>query len=162
MSHLKLTIEPIPAGSRLASLAKLLPSGQWSRIRHEAYRKAGFRCQICGHEGQLHCHESWQYNEQSRQQWLQGFQALCSDCHAAKHLLFTHDSHLRARLVEHFMRVNHLTREQAQEYIHAARQRQQNLNQRQSTTNYGAYNWQMPPLAGLNQRQAFVKCMGSR
>ena len=60
------------------------------------------------------------------------------------------------------MRVNHLTREQAQEYVYAARQRQQNLNQRQWTINYGAYNWQMPPLAGLNQRQAFVKCMGSR
>jgi len=51
MSYLRLTIEPIPAGSRLASLAKLLPSGQWSRIRHEVYRKAGFRCQICGDEG---------------------------------------------------------------------------------------------------------------
>ena len=102
MSYLRLTIEPIPAGSRLAILAKLLPSGQWSRIRHEVYRKAGFRCQICGHEGQLHCHELWQYNEQSWHQWLQGFQTLCSDCHAVKHLLFTRDDHLRARLMSYF------------------------------------------------------------
>jgi hypothetical protein len=65
-------------------------------------------------------------------------------------------------LVEHFITINRISPEEAEQYLRVGSQRQQNLNQRQWTINYGAHNWQMPPLAGLNQRQAFVKCMGSR
>ena len=155
MTCLRLSIEPIPEGSRLASLANLLPGQQWDRIRRSVYQRAGYRCQICGREGILHCHEVWQYNEETRCQWLAGFQALCQDCHDVKHILFNRKDARPAELLRHFITVNRLTSQEADEHMRAA-------CQRQWTINYGAYNWQMPPLAGLSQRQAFVKCMGSR
>jgi hypothetical protein len=59
MIYLRLTIEPTPLSSRLATLAKLLPRQEWDRRRRAAYRRAGYRRQVCGSEGPLHCHEAW-------------------------------------------------------------------------------------------------------
>jgi hypothetical protein len=104
----------------------------------------------------------WRYNEENRCQRLAGFQALRRSCHDVKHILFASDDERRIELLRYFIAVNRIGPEEAEAYLQAARQQQQRFNQRQWTINYGAYNWQMPPLAGLNQRQAFVKCMGSR
>jgi hypothetical protein len=157
MTQLRLTIEPIPARSRLASLANLLPRDQWNPLRRSIYRQARYRCQACGREGRLHCHEMWGYNDQTSVQWLRGFAALCDDCHAAKHLLFVHDAALRDRLLGHLTSLNQMTRADATAYLHAAARRQQWLNQRSWVIDYGEYNLQMPCLADTDQRRAFLK-----
>ena len=156
MSYLPLTIEPVPANSRLATLAKLLPRSRWDRLRRRVYRNAGFRCRICGREGQLHCHEVWQYNERTGYQWLRGFEALCRDCHGVKHLTFTRDDRIRERLLKHFCAVNRVTRDQVEEHLRSAHQRQNHLNQRSWIINFGNYNWQMPPQATIQHRRKYA------
>jgi hypothetical protein len=162
MADLRLPVEPTPAGSRLATLARLLPPQQWDRLRRRIYRKAGYRCRVCGRRGRLHCHELWQYNQQTSYQWLRGFQALCEDCHNVKHILFVRDDQERARLLEHFMAVNRLSRPEAAQCMVAARRRQHRLDQRNWIVNFGNYNWRMPSLTGVRQRQAYVACHHSR
>jgi len=157
LTYLRLSIEPIPEGSRLASLANLLPPWQWDRIRRSVYQRAGYRCQICGREGMLHCHEVWQYNEQASCQWLRGFAALCKDCHDVKHILFSRDIARHTKLMRHFITVNHIGLQEAEEYLRAARQLQQKFDQRRWTVNYGEYNCRMPALASKQQRRSYVR-----
>jgi len=157
MTCLRLSIEPIPEGSRLASLANLLPAPQWNRVRRSVYQRAGYRCQICGREGMLHCHEVWQYSEETGCQWLAGFQALCVDCHDVKHILFNHDVARHKELMRHFIAVNRISPEEAEQYLRATSQRQQKLNQRRWTINYGDYNCWMPALASKQQWRSYVK-----
>ena len=157
MTYLRLSIEPIPASSCLASLAKLLPRRQWNRIRRSVYRRARYRCRICGQRDRLHCHEVWQYNEKNDRQRLLGFQALCRDCHDIKHILFVHGSQQRARFLQHFMTVNRVTREQAEEYLSAAYRKQRMFNQKQWVISYGKHNWQVPSVATIEQRRSYAR-----
>lgn len=164
MANLRLSIEPTPVSSRLASLAKLLPTSQWNRIRRSIYRCAGYRCRICGRSRRLDCHEVWQYNERTGYQLLRGFRALCRDCHNVKHILFVHDHWKRAKLLQHFVTVNRLTCQQAEDYLKAAHRLQQMLNQKDWIVNFGDYNWRMPPLKSVRQRRAYLgsACPGQR
>jgi hypothetical protein len=152
---LRLSIEPIPEGSWLASLANLLPPGQWDRIRRSVYQRASYRCQLCGKEGMLHCHEVWQYNEETGIQWLRGFAALCRDCHDVKHILFNRDIARHKELINHFIAVNRISPEEAEAYLEAARQ-QQRFDRKDWKVNYGDYNCWMPALAGKQQRRDYT------
>ena len=105
----------------------------------------------------LHCHEVWQYNEQVSCQWLRGFAALCKDCHDVKHILFSRDIARHTKLMRHFITVNRISPEEAEEYLRAARQLQQKFDQRRWTVNYGEYNCRMPALTGKEQRRNYVK-----
>lgn len=156
MDYLRLRIEPIPAGSRLASLARLMPRSLWNRIRRAAYRRAAYRCKICGRRSRLDCHEVWQFNERTGYQWLRGFQALCRSCHSVKHLFFVHDSRKQAKLLHHFMTVNRISPEQVEKYLRMARKRQLRLDRRKWIVIYGDYNWRMPPLKTVEQRRNYL------
>jgi glutaredoxin len=150
---LRLSIEPIPANSWLASLAKLLPPWQWDRIRRSVYQNAGYRCQICGHENILHCHEVWQYNEETGIQWLRGFAALCKDCHDTKHVLFFYGTRRYKELMNHFTTINLIKIEEAEAYVEAVRRVQQRLDRKEWKINYGDYNCYMPILASKQQKR---------
>ncbi len=156
MASLRLAIEPIPAGSRLASLARMLPPAQWDAIRRAAYRQARFRCQACGRQARLHCHEVWQYAEQTDRQWLAGLLALCPECHAAKHILFAHTPALRGALLQHFAAVNRLSPDQAQLHVRVAMDRQRQLDERQWVVDYGPYNPHVHIARSMAQSQAFA------
>lgn len=156
LPKLRLAVEPIPITSRLAALAKLLPRQQWDKLRRAVYRRARYRCQICGRTGRMYCHEIWHLNEQTGYQWLMGFEALCEDCHGVKHIIYVHDNPRRARLLEHFITVNSLTKEQAEEYLLATSRWQKRINRKPWVINYGQYNWQVPSTATVQQRQSYA------
>jgi len=160
MTYLRLSMEPIPAGSRLATLANLLQREEWTALRRAVYRRAGFRCEACARQDRLHCHEVWQYNPQTGYQWLRGFRALCPLCHDATHVTFVRDPGRRARLLEHFMAVNRLTRDQAQACLREAERQQRELDQRQWAISYGDYNLRMPALHGVAQRRQYLDASG--
>jgi hypothetical protein len=105
----------------------------------------------------LHCHEVWQYNEQTSCQWLRGFAALCKDCHGVKHILFNRDSARHRELMNHFITVNRISPQEAEAYLEATRQHQQRFNQQKWNINYGDYNCWMPPLANKQQRREFTR-----
>lgn len=73
-----------------------------------------------------------------------------------KHLIFVRDSQQQERLLEHFITVNRVTREQAEEYLSDVYQEQQRLNQVDWIINYGKYNWQVPSVATMQQRQMYA------
>jgi len=156
MTHLRLVIEPIPARSQRASLAQLLPRRQWRRLRRRIYRRAGNRCRACGRADRLHCHEVWGYHGPTACQWLRGFQALCRDCHGAKHILFVRSRSHHQRLLDHYARVNHLTRAQANQHVRKAQRRQQWLDRQRWTVCFGPYNWTVPPTHSAEQRRAYA------
>ena len=156
MTHLRLTLEPVPASSRLATLAKLLPPGHWDQVRRSVYRQASYRCQACGRQDRLECHEVWYCNPHTGYQWLTGFQALCRLCHEAKHVSFVRDPSRRAALLQHFMAVNYLAPDEADGYLADALRQQQELDQRQWTISFGDYNLRMPALANLQQRRRYA------
>jgi hypothetical protein len=83
----------------------------WDNIRKDVYRVAGHKCDVCGYQGKLFCHEVWMYDDVKHIQKLSGFEALCELCHSVKHIGL---AGLRAeageldynRIVRHFRSVN--------------------------------------------------------
>jgi hypothetical protein len=112
---LKLTIELIPESAWGENLRKYLPKEIWEKIRKEVFRKANYKCSICGKRGKLHCHEVWEYDDQNHILKLKGFMALCENCHLIKHwgmatILASEGKIKLEDLIKHFMEVNNCDR----------------------------------------------------
>jgi len=113
---LKLEIELVPASSWNNNLRNLLKPQMWENLRKEVYRKYNYKCAICGAGGQLHAHEAWEYDDKNRIQKLVNLIALCSKCHAVKHIglagIRASDGKLNyEKLINHFMKINNCNRE---------------------------------------------------
>jgi hypothetical protein len=159
MSRLRLAIEPIPASSAMASLAKLLPRPDWDRIRRSVYKRAEYRCRICGRDARLNCHEVWYYNERTGYQWLMGFQSLCDDCHGVKHMLSVRSRGRFDRLVKHFMQVNKVSFAEFTSHLQRARLRKSQLERSRPEwhISFGRYSFRVPVLKGREQRRRYVE-----
>jgi len=85
----KLEPDTIPKATHGINLRSHLQSYQWDRIRRHCYKKAGYKCEICGGVGQTHpveCHEEWEWDFSGGYQVLKGVTALCPSCHEVKHI----------------------------------------------------------------------------
>jgi hypothetical protein len=113
---LRLEIELVPSTSWYSNLRKYISNHDWDRIRKKAYADANYKCEICGEKGQLHCHEKWNYDDEKRIQRLEGFEALCVNCHMIKHAgfsMYTEEGKKRFNrdeLIAHFCKVNNCDR----------------------------------------------------
>jgi hypothetical protein len=85
----------IPDTSWGSSLANLLTAGCWDKLRQRTFALTGFRCEICGSNHKLECHELWEYHEplpEYAEKHACGVQrlirliGLCSACHETHHL----------------------------------------------------------------------------
>ena len=88
MKRLKLSIELVPQPLWGLNLRKLLSTKQWDHIRKNSYKKANYKCELCGQKGNRHpveCHEIWEYDDKNFIQKLEGVIALCPNCHGVKH-----------------------------------------------------------------------------
>jgi len=121
----KLTIEPIPQGNWGISLAHVLPSPVWDKLRREVYDRAKRQCEVCGNTSKrLHCHEEWSYDERKKTQKLVRLRCLCELCHDVKHwgktIVEVHTgkkpSSYLDELEKHFCKVNTCTPKQALDY----------------------------------------------
>ncbi|KKQ37909.1 MAG: hypothetical protein US53_C0006G0003 [Candidatus Woesebacteria bacterium GW2011_GWA1_37_7] len=115
MSDLKLTIELVPSSSWNQNLRSLLKPQMWERLRKEIYKKFNYKCAICRSGGKLHAHEVWEYDDENHIQKLVDIIALCSKCHAVKHVglagIQASEGKLNfENLVKHFMKVNNCDR----------------------------------------------------
>jgi len=113
--ELKLTIELIPESAWGENLRKYLRKEIWEKIRKEVFRRANYKCSICGKRGKLHCHEVWEYDDQNHILKLKGFMALCENCHLIKHwgmatILASEGKIKLEDLIKHFMEVNNCDR----------------------------------------------------
>lgn len=122
---MKLTIELVPASSWGNNLRTILSRKGWDEVRRKCYRKAGYKCDICGGVGTRHpveCHERWEYDDENHRQVLVGFWALCPLCHRVKHIGRTLAVGLGNSTVKHMAKVNGITVEAAWSYIDASLQ----------------------------------------
>jgi len=86
---MKLRVELIPERAFRQNARSVLSDEVWSLIRHDAYDRAGNKCEVCGYEGELHAHEVWEWkwkNPKEGTQKLVGIKVLCPLCHEAVHL----------------------------------------------------------------------------
>lgn len=116
----KLTIELIPSSSFFNNLRSLLEKEEWDKIRKACYKKANYKCEICGGKGPAHpveCHETWDYDEEKGIQKLLNVIALCPSCHQVKHIGLASINGKLDEAIAHFCKVNECTKEEAQKYI---------------------------------------------
>jgi len=121
MNELKLTIELIPSTAWFNNLRNMVGQKKWDDIRKKCYREANYRCEICGGTGNkwpVECHEKWEFVDNKI--ILKGFIALCPSCHEVKHIGL---ASVRGRFKHartHFIRVNKVKPEVADQYIEQA------------------------------------------
>lgn len=86
-----LTIELVPETCWFSNVRSQVEPEDWDKIKKATYKKAEYLCEICydrGPEWPVECHEIWNYDEINLVQKLEGFIALCPDCHRVKHFGF--------------------------------------------------------------------------
>lgn len=112
----KLEIELIPKTCHYKNARQKLSSTQWDLVRNYAYKKAKFKCQICGLSGHeqgfknnLECHEIWHYDDIRYVQRLAGVIAICTLCHQAKHFARASKMGKQAEIFAQIMKVNKWT-----------------------------------------------------
>ena len=107
-----LEIELVPETSWFTNLRSELTPPQWDALRKRVYRRAGYRCEICGGKGPqwpVEAHEEWTYHPEGRQE-LRRIVALCPDCHKCKHPGLAQLNGETERVIVHLMKVNAQTR----------------------------------------------------
>lgn len=134
--QMRLGIEVVASSTHRSNLRAYLNREEWKKFARETYRKANYRCEICGgyfngnepkevsalrvHGGSTHpveCHEVWDWNFASSLQKLVRLISLCPACHAVKHwhlsvLRFTEEP-----VMTWFCHVNGCTKKKARKYL---------------------------------------------
>lgn len=122
-----LKIELVPKTCFYSNVRKVVSKSKWDKIRKKAYKRSNNKCAICDTKNvKLNCHEIWSYDDQKHIQHLDGFQALCENCHMIKHAGFSmhtkkgKELYDREKLIRHFCEVNECTKEDFLEHEKAA------------------------------------------
>jgi hypothetical protein len=139
---LLLSIDLVPESCWYSNLRYILPRDAWDELRRKVYAACVYRCAICAARGQLHCHEVWSYDEATHVQRLEGFQALCENCHHIKHLGYAGILASQGKLdyealVAHFLRVNGCDRAAFQRHRDAAFAQWEERSRHEWTTDFG-------------------------
>ncbi len=119
----KLTIELVPETSWFSSVRSKVSKKDWDIIRRDVYKKADYKCEICGGVGERYpvaCHEIWKYYDDSNIQRLYGFISLCPSCHEVKHMGFANVRDRGDIATEHLAKVNNWPANDASRYVKAA------------------------------------------
>lgn len=98
----------------------MISKEEWDKIRLKVFKRANYKCEICGGKGDkwpVECHEIWEYNDVNKDQKLTGFIALCPDCHACKHIGLAIKRGAGKKCKEHLMKINQMSFDDANNYI---------------------------------------------
>ncbi|QDZ21973.1 HIRAN domain-containing protein [Chloropicon primus] len=121
-----LTIDLVPKSVRRTNMKAELPVEVWDELRTDVYEKAGYRCEVCGDQGDkwpVECQEEYHYDVESlsrHRQTLKGFVALCPACHKVKHAGRCILSGELKLVTQQLMRVNRWTHLESQMYLQKA------------------------------------------
>ena len=92
------------------------------RIRPDALAQANNCCSRCGAgEGQLSCHERWEYDDKQSTATLLGFEIRCSNCHLVAHAGRAKALGKEEVAIAHLCAVNGWKRERAAAILREAR-----------------------------------------
>lgn len=123
----KLTIELVPETSWYNNVRSNVSKEEWDYIRKKCYKKANYKCEICGQTGKsqgfkhpVECHEIWDYNDDLKIQKLTGLIALCPHCHKVKHSGLALMQGETEIVINQLMEVNKMNPTEALEYLNKA------------------------------------------
>jgi 5-methylcytosine-specific restriction endonuclease McrA len=115
-----LEIELVPRTAWCKNIRSEVSKSEWDRLRKAAYKKANYKCEVCGEKGPKHpveCHEIFHYDDEKQIQTLTGLVALCPNCHACKHIGLAQIRGNYDKARKHLAKVNKWSIEQAEKYI---------------------------------------------
>jgi len=118
-----LTIELVPSSTWYNNVRSAVTQAEWDKIRRDVYKRANYKCEICGGKGKrwpVECHEVWQYDDEANRQTLVRMIALCPSCHAVKHIGRTSATGDLESAIKHICKVNGWSRQDAKLYIEAS------------------------------------------
>lgn len=121
MEYPHLYVDLIPKTSFFTNLRSELSQAQWDYIRKIVYKRAGYKCEICGGQGEkwpVEAHERWSYKDGV--QSLVGVQALCPSCHQATHIGLAEVNGKRDEAILQLMTVNGWSRERTEKHVNDA------------------------------------------
>lgn len=107
MKKYKLNFELVPEELWYVNLRSILRAQDWDVVRRDAYKRAGYKCRICGAGGRMEAHEEWSYDEKNAVQKLKDVLALCHNCHLVKHIARASLMGDEGVAMSHFLKVNH-------------------------------------------------------
>lgn len=116
----KLDFEFVPEECWYSNLRSVLSQADWDRVRKDAYARAKGRCTVCGARGRLEAHEKWSYDDKLALQKLEDVVALCSACHAVKHVSRSYLVGKGDEVAAQFMKVNGVSQMEYHEALGAA------------------------------------------
>jgi hypothetical protein len=142
---MQLEIELVPRTCWCRNLREHLRERRWDQVRRAVYEEWGRRCDICGAEGRLHCHERWSYDDEHQVQKLEEFIALCEMCHHVKHIghagILAREGRLDLRtVVDHFCHVNECGRSDYRTHRREAFAQLRERSKKQWWTDLGDYS----------------------
>lgn len=117
---MKLTIELVPKTAWYSNVRSEVSKSEWDKIRRKCYKKANYKCEICGGKGKKHpveCHEIWEYNDTDKTQTLKGLISLCPNCHKTKHVGLAQIKGEEDIVINQLMKVNSMSKKEALNYI---------------------------------------------
>lgn len=121
---MKLTIELVPSTSWCNNVRSQVSKSEWDRLRKTSYKKAGYKCEICGDTGinqgynwPVECHEIWEYNDEIKTQTLKGLISLCPHCHKTKHVGLAEINNELDIVLNQLVKINDMTLNEASKYI---------------------------------------------
>ena len=147
--RLKLRVQPTPRNNWGDNLAHLLYKDIWDKLRREVYKKADYRCEICGTtQVVFHCHENWGFNEAKRLHFLVSLQCLCPECHNTIHYYRTMAEARKGNyplkyldeLEEHFCWVNGVDKAEWLKHLNSKSYLMQIRNDRKYKIDYKQYS----------------------
>jgi uncharacterized membrane protein (GlpM family) len=118
----KLTIELVPKTSFFNNVRHAVSTQEWDKLKKMTYKKANYKCEICGGRGYKHpveAHEIWHYDDKNHIQTLRGLIALCPTCHLTKHLGFAQLKGREKDVFRQLMKVNNWNEAETQQYVEA-------------------------------------------
>lgn len=116
-----LSIELVPKTAWFNNLRSYLSKTEWDEVRKRCYSRANHKCEICGGKGPkwpVECHEIWEYK--NNQVSLVDLISLCPDCHEVKHIGLAQIKGNFERALNHFIKVNRCSKQEALSHIENA------------------------------------------
>lgn len=113
---MKLTLDLIPKTSFYLNARSKLSAKKWNAISKKTAENANYKCEICNKFSlHLECHEIWQYKKGIQK--LIKLASLCNRCHEVKHFGLAEIRGRRAQALSHLMKINDISKEDAEAYI---------------------------------------------
>ena len=119
MNLQKIHVELVPQSCFFTNVRSQVSTADWDIIRKEAYRKADWKCEVCGGKGRMEAHEIWHYDDKKLIQKLFKIVSLCGPCHQVYHLGFASISGKLPQAIKRLAKLNSWSMPETQAYVEA-------------------------------------------